>query len=63
MSGVRVREDESLELSEWPLRGWALGRLLVAYVVLVAVGLGLGGPLVYTPVGEPIVAEDIDVSQ
>lgn len=56
-------ERESVSWSDWPLRGWALGRLLVAYLLLVAVGLGLGGLLVHTPVGEPIVDEDVEVAQ
>ena len=63
MSRFDVDEREPVSWSDWPLRGWALGRLLVAYLVLVAVGLGLGGLLVHTPVGDPIVAEDVDVSE
>lgn len=58
---AQVRESTSW--SEWPLRGWALGRILIAYVLLVAVGLGLGGLLVHTPLGEPIVAEDVEVAE
>ena len=63
MSRVEVQEDESVAWSDWPVRGWALSRFLAAYLVLVVVGLGLGGLLVHTPVGEPIVAEDVEVSE
>lgn len=63
MNKLGVRDDESLEWSDWPMRGWAFGRLLVAYLVLVAVGLGVGGLLVHTPVGQPIVDEEIEVSE
>lgn len=63
MTQLEVQERESISWSDWPLRGWALGRILVAYILLVAVGLGLGGLLVHTPVGEPIVAEDVEVAE
>lgn len=49
--------------SDWPVRGWALGRLAVAYLVLTAIGLLLGYLLVHTPLGDPIEQWDAEISQ
>lgn len=55
--------DESLPgLSAFPIRSWALGRFLGAYLVLVVIGLGLGALLVHSPAGDPIEEVDVDIA-
>lgn len=66
MSRIDAREDEEVDRvawSAWPVKGRALGHLLIAYVVLVAVGLGLGGLILHSPIGEPVVDEDVEISE